>query len=315
MSDHSDTTDPRADITDLFVFQSPDDANRSVIILNVFPNASEPLSTFDPDVSYELKIDTDGDLEADVALHVVFDSTPDGKHVARVYRSIGRAARRTGPAGRIVISDAPVSVGRHVHIATQDGCRFFAGLRSDPWFADTDGFFNSFEFTGRDTFASWNVLGIVLEVPNAALGSAGRIGLWARTMAPVHAVVAQADQAGRPLINAVFNRTPADRAEFNRTPPAQQVAVFTNRFEATCRSFGYGEVEARDLATGLLPDVLSYEPSDAAGYPNGRRLTDDIADLRVSQVTMGRVTTDRVGPHTDLLDEFPYLGAPHPASV
>jgi hypothetical protein len=31
-------------------------------------------------------------------------------------------------------------------------------------------------------------------------------------------------------------------------------------------------------------------------------------------VTMGLVTTDGVGPHADLLDEFPYLGPPHPVS-
>lgn len=32
-------------------------------------------------------------------------------------------------------------------------------------------------------------------------------------------------------------------------------------------------------------------------------------------LTRGRVTTDGVGPHADLLDEFPYLGAPHPVRV
>jgi hypothetical protein len=84
------------------------------------------------------------------------------------------------------------------------------------------------------------------------------------------------------------------------------------RFVARLRAFGYGEAEATDLAAGLLPDVLPYDASNAAGYPNGRRLTDDIADLRVSVATMGKVTTDLVGPHADLLDEFPYLGAPHP---
>jgi hypothetical protein len=152
---------------------------------------------------------------------------------------------------------------------------------------------------------------MVLEVPNAALGTAAPIRLWARTMAPAHGNVAQVDQAGRPAINAVFNRAEADRATFNETPPADQHARFGDKFVAAFRSMGYSEVEAGDLALGLLPDVLEYDSSDPGGYPNGRRLTDDIADLRVAVVTMGRVTTDGVGPHTDLLDEFPYLGAPH----
>jgi hypothetical protein len=61
----------------------------------------------------------------------------------------------------------------------------------------------------------------------------------------------------------------------------------------------------------VLPDVLVYDPSDRGGFPNGRRLTDDVGDLMIATLTRGRVTTDLVGPHTDLLDEFPYLGAPH----
>ena len=58
--------------------------------------------------------------------------------------------------------------------------------------------------------------------------------------------------------------------------------------------------------------MLEYDASGPGGYPDGRRLTDDIADPRIAMVTKGRVTTDGVGPHTDLL-ELRYLGAPHAA--
>lgn len=313
MADHSDATDPRTDITDLFVFQSPGDSGRSVLVLNVFP-AAGPSSSFDTDASYELKIDTDGDYEADVAFHVQFAVEPTTEPNATVYRSTGPMARGTGPNGEVVIQGSPVSVGGEVQMMTRDGFRFFAGLRSDPWFADVDGFLNKFEFTGQDTFADRNVLGIVLEVPDATLGASAPVNVWARTMAPIHGKATQVDQMGRPLINAVFNQADSDRSEFNRTPPAHQVAVFLARFAATYRSFGYGESDAIELATGLLPDVLRFDPSSSAGYPNGRRLTDDIADIRVSELTLGRVTTDLVGPHTDLLQQFPYLGAPHPVS-
>ena len=315
MADHSDAIDPRTDITDLFVFQSPGDSARSVFVLNVFPAASEPLSSFDANASYELKIDTDGDFEADVSFHIHVAGEPTEDANATVYRASGPMARGTGANGEVVIQGAPVSVDGQVQITTRDGFRFFAGLRSDPWFADVDGFLNDFEFTGHDTFADRNVLGIVLEVPNATLGGAGPVGIWARTMALIHGRTSQADQMGRPLINAVFNQTEADRSEFNLTPPGRQFEAFVARFAATFRSFGYAEADAIELASGLLPDVLPFDPSNAAGYPNGRRLTDDIADLRISEVTMGRVTTDLVGPHVDLLHEFPYLGTPHPISV
>ena len=50
----------------------------------------------------------------------------------------------------------------------------------------------------------------------------------------------------------------------------------------------------------------------AASFPtNGRTLTDDAADAFLAVLTNGRLTEDKVGPHGDLLDEFPYLGSPH----
>jgi hypothetical protein len=48
-----------------------------------------------------------------------------------------------------------------------------------------------------------------------------------------------------------------------------------------------------------------------SGYPdNGRTLTDDVVDLFFS-IYANRKVTDKVGPHDDLLGEFPYLGPPH----
>ena len=67
-------------------------------------------------------------------------------------------------------------------------------------------------------------------------------------------------------------------------------------------------------ARTLLPDVLFYDPSRPASFPsNGRTLTDDAGDAFVAVFTNGKVTQDKVGPHGDLLPEFPYLGPPHNA--
>lgn len=66
------------------------------------------------------------------------------------------------------------------------------------------------------------------------------------------------------------------------------------------------------LARKLLPDILSYDPRRPAAYPhNGRTLIDDVVDPFFSFLTNGKVTGDKVGPHGDLPDEFPYLGPPH----
>jgi len=61
----------------------------------------------------------------------------------------------------------------------------------------------------------------------------------------------------------------------------------------------------------MLRDILSYDPRAPARFPhNGRTLTDDVVDVFFSIYT-NRNVTDKVGPHRDLLDEFPYLGPPH----
>ena len=310
MSDHFDTDDSRTDITDLYLFPSPASGDRSVLILDINPDASAIEVSFDPSASYELKLDTDGDLEADVAFHVLFATTADGKATANVYRATDTAARATGSVGEPIFVGAGVSMDGTAEFAASDDYRFFAGLRSDPHFKDVKGFQNGFQFTGDDPVAKRNVFGIVLEVPNAALGP-GPIRLWARTMAPVHGKVTQVDQAGRPGINNTFNEPEADRLEFNETTPVDQRARFGDRFVAFLRSLGYPDSEANERALGFLPDVLEYDPTRPPGYPNGRRLTDDTADLLVALLTRGRITSDLAGPHTDLLDEFPYLGPPH----
>ncbi len=312
MSDHFDAEDPRTDITDLYAFPAPGRPDRSVLILDVNPEPSALEISFDPAASYELKIDTDGDLEADIAFHVLFSSPFGTVATATLYRATGETARGTGAVGEIVIADAPMSITASAPIAESGGYRFFTGVRSDPHFKDIQGFRNDFQFTGHDPVAERNVIGIVLEVPNADLGARGPIRIWGRTMAPVDGEVMTVDQAGRPGTNNAFNEPEDDRLEFDKTPPSEQLTRFRDRFLAFLGSLGYSDAEAADLLPGYLPDVLSYDPSQPPGYPNGRRLTDDTADLLASLLTRGRVTSDLVGPHKDLLDEFPYLGPPHP---
>jgi hypothetical protein len=314
MSDHFDTEDSRTDLTDLYIFPSPDAVDRSVLVLDVNPEATAAEISFDPAASYELKIDTDGDLEADVAFHVLFAVPPDGVPSATVYRATGPAARGTGPVGEAVIVASSVPTDGSAAPVSSHGYRFFAGLRSDPHFKDVHGFRNNFQFTGDDPVARRNVFGIVLEVPNAALGGPS-VRLWARTMTVVHGAVTQVDTAGRPGINNTFNEPEADRVAFNETPPANQRQRFGDRFVAFLQSIGYPEPEAREFAMGFLPDVLEYRPSGPPGYPNGRRLTDDTADLLAALLTRGRITSDLAGPHTDLLREFPYLGLAHPPEL
>ena len=60
-----------------------------------------------------------------------------------------------------------------------------------------------------------------------------------------------------------------------------------------------------------LPDVLSFDPSKPAKYPNGRVFTDDVIDYRLAFLTKGECPPSGLKSHTDILKEFPYLGTPH----
>jgi hypothetical protein len=303
---HNDAPDldPRTDIADLYVFQKPDDATKSILVLNVNPKASA--SVFDPQASYELKIDTNGDFEAEVAFHVLFRTLDNGQQTATIYRAAGALAQSTGPVGDVVIRDAPVSLTSEAYIETEGPYRFFAGLRSEPFFADPDGFIDNMQWTGRDGWAGNNIFCIVLEVPNHALGSHPQIGVWGRTMALVHGRLTPVNQMGRPGTN-VFRQG----ADTNATAPAQQREQFSAQYVAMFKAWGYSETEAAALTQEWLPDILPYDYTSGLGYPNGRQLRDDIVDTVVEIMTRGKMRDDLVHPHTDYLTEFPYLGIPN----
>ena len=84
--------DARLDLTDLYAFPKPSEADKSILIVNVHPSAvvNPPGSTtrepFAPKALYELKIDTNGDAVADIAYRVRFSSSADGPQTATVRR-------------------------------------------------------------------------------------------------------------------------------------------------------------------------------------------------------------------------------------
>ena len=191
------------------------------------------------------------------------------------------------------------------------GYRFFAGWRSDPFFFDTKGALDNLQFTGDDFFADKDVCSIALEVPNTVLGP-GRVDLWARTLVGARGGWVQADRGALPA-QAVF-LVGGERDAYLAGEPvddARFVPVFAHALE---HAGGYTPTEARLVARTLLPDMLSFDPRRPASFPtNGRTLTDDAADAFLAVFTNGKVAGDKVGPHGDLLDEFPYLGSPHNA--
>src|SRR5215468_395689 len=307
--------DARLDMTVLYAFPKPGDQAKSIIVLNVHPSfrldSPEPTTRepFKPGALYEVKVDTDGDAVADLSCSVQFSSSGDGKQAATVRRLQGTRAGSVGEEGEVIVRQARVSVEKEALVTQVGDLRFFFGWRSDPFFFDVNGNFNRMQFTGDDFFKDKNVCSIVLELPNSEFGTK-KVGLWARTVDNSAQGWVQADRGGRPM-QAVF-LVGEEREAYLGGEPADDdrfIRVFAHELEHTG---GYTPRDAKVVAKKLLPDILSYNPREAVRYPdNGRTLTDDVVDVFLSMYTNGKVTGDKVGPHGDLLDEFPYLGRPH----
>src|ERR1051325_4050959 len=70
--------DTRLDITDVYAFQSPSNPAHTVLIMGVNPLAGVLNNgTFNPNASYEFKVDSDGDAKEDLTYKVTF-SAPNG---------------------------------------------------------------------------------------------------------------------------------------------------------------------------------------------------------------------------------------------
>jgi hypothetical protein len=290
MSHHQDApglTPPDVDaetaaihLSDFYVFRAPDDPGATVLVLDVNPFAAAP--AFRPDAVYEVCVDTDGDARADIAFRVTFsDSAQPSDQRATVRYETGALADEPGRSGRVLVADAPVSLTPEVRVTTADGSSFFAGLRSDPFFADLAGAAD-FSFTGTDFFADSDVFAIVLQVPSALVrpassASRGAVGLWARIGVGDGDDVRQVDRLGNPLVNILFNPEDPDRP-YNRAHPADDRATYLSKFTEVLQHAGRSADDARKVAESLLPDVLAYDPDVDGGDPNGHTLTADAVD-------------------------------------
>jgi len=299
--------DARLDLTDLFVFASPENPGKTVVILDVNPFMTG--ADFHPDAVYRINVDNDGDTQADVAFSFVFSQSNGDGQAGTVYYATGSEARGPEPAGEVLVEGTPVGFDEMAKPVELDACRVFIGVRSDPFFADGEGAFHDFQFTGDDTFAGKNILSMALEVPNEMLGSGPEIAIWCTSSVRRDGELVQVDRYGNPSFNPFF--VDELKNQFNAGQPADDVATFLQPWSELLESRGYPSAVARETALTVLPDVMHYNRNRPAHYPNGRVLNDDVYDMRMAFLTYGRVTSDGVEPHEDYLLEFPFLGVPN----
>src|SRR5688572_1794514 len=189
-ADHIDSpavTGTGSDITDVYAFQSPANANNMVFVVNVqgllAPSATAAAS-FDEEVMIEINIDNSStkDNMEDLVIQAAFDN---GK--VKVY---GPSAPTQAGLTSTLLKSTPIETnistyGADPSIGESNGIKVFAGPRDDPFFFDLNQFkaiiggtATSFNNPGTDAFAGTNVLSLVVEVPKSMLGS-GAVNIWA----------------------------------------------------------------------------------------------------------------------------------------
>ena len=299
--------DPRLDVADLFVFASPESPGKTVLIFNVNPFMTG--ADFHPGAVYRINVDSNADAQADVAFSFVYSESNGGRQTATVRYATGGQARIPSPVGEVLIEGTPVAFDAMAGPVDAGPSRLFMGVRSDPFFADGEGAFHEFQFTGDDTFAGKNILTMALEIPDDMLGPGPEIGVWVTTSVWREGALVQVDREGNPSLNPFF--VDGLKNQFNAGHPMDDVANYLGPWSHLLEGRGYPPAEARDAALTVLPDILRYDRTRPTRYPNGRALTDDVYDARMAFLTHGRVTSDGVEPHDDYLTAFPFLGVPN----
>lgn len=217
-SDHADTptiaATPGADLTDVFVFPSPNNPNNVVLVMNVhplIPTGQSASISFDPDVLYQFKIDNVGDNVE----HLVIQMKATGTGPNQTIAIAGPLPPRMTGINSTLLYQLGLTTGTiNKAFSPQPGITAFCGAREDPFFFDLNQFFKILPDRGTplskvvdptpdtpkdtsfnpkvasggrpaasDFLAGYNVLSIVVELPRAELigKGNGKIGVWCTT--------------------------------------------------------------------------------------------------------------------------------------
>jgi hypothetical protein len=197
--------DPRADNTDLYAFVSPENTNTVTMIANYIPlesPASGPnFYSFDDTVLYEIKIDNNGDGQADLGYQFRFTTTtrnpntflyntgpitslsdpnwnrPQTYSVTLVH--FNQDGKPEGP-GKVLGTNIPTppdnigprstpnydNLASHAVTSLPGGIKVFAGQRDDPFFVDLG---SIFDLAGLRPFNPFHLLPLAADPGRDAL--------------------------------------------------------------------------------------------------------------------------------------------------
>ena len=210
MSDHISgpraLADPIADITDVYAFPSPEQADRLVLVVNTLPMA-DPSAQFSEGLLYRLRLRplhrpaADGEgwrfvpADDEFVLDCVFSKadSADGGSVQE-----GTCTASTGQSVSFRVNDPQGG--------SSDGLRVFAGARWDPFIMDARAALTTlathelaFTDQGSIFLDGKNVLSVVIELESRLLGDIDLVGVVAETLTR-GAVNVRIERVGRPEV-------------------------------------------------------------------------------------------------------------------
>jgi hypothetical protein len=193
-SDHGDApqvSGKSTDLSDLYVFQSPENSNNLVFtgsVQGLLSPQATATAAFDENTLLEFKIDNNNDYVEDLVIQCV---TKGGKMY--IYGPLapenpGGSSTKIKGTASVVVDITPYTKSAAIVATSSKGIKAFAGPRDDPFFFDIGQYINvisgtatGFNNPGSDTLAGTNVLSVVVEVPKALLKGTGSVNVWLET--------------------------------------------------------------------------------------------------------------------------------------
>ena len=343
-SDHQDTTFLQsqltsADLTDLFVFESPKDPSKVVLAMDFDPLiAKGEVRSFDPSVLYQFKIDKTEDGIEDLVMQFRIDGRGRNQTVS-VYGP--DRPYYVGTQSRIVAFNETGPLNKSFE--ARKNIKVFVGDRKDPFFFDLEQFFKiipdrnyqvqpnpsppftvlSFRPAGqaKDTLEPFNVHSIVVEMPRKLLGN-GKIGAWITTSVQTpgnrRGRYSQIERLAVPALNELFMDF-KDHSRSNIKTPTQDAANQSRFIRSFVKAIGRPQGIADAVISVAIPDIIQADLSKPTGSYfgtqlgknfGGRRPQDDVIDVTASVVFGDAVTgikdgiipglvSDNVGPKAE----------------
>ena len=338
MSHHLDSpesrSDPRLNVTDNYVFDTPTGTAFAMIVNTSLANATPG---FHHEAKYEFKIHLDQAEHENLTYRVTFgERDADGHQSLAVHKLTGADASDDDATGALILEG---STGKALE---GQGIRAWAGPAADPFYLDLNHL--AFIIKGlqsespiviegwtpagaASTFAGSSIWAIVIEIPNddSELHTGRPIGVW--SVSKLQTDAGGWHQSNRasipmvwPLLRAIGDND--DSEQYHRdthASPADDLANDGQRFasmiSAAARNTGTRNPEgyAELVVARLLPDLLPFVVGTPAAFGfagfNGRALQDNAPEVIYSLITntgfpTGFTSASAAETHSET---FPYV--------